>query len=80
MKYLEIQIDKTLTWKQQINHVALKLNKASAMLSKFRYVLEMKTLSSVYYAMFDSHLCYASLVWHKKPNSVQRLHLLHLLL
>ena len=60
--------------------MALKLNKANAMLSKFRYVLQIKTLSSVYYAMFDFHLCYASLVWHEKPNSVQRINLLHLLI
>ena len=39
VKYLGIQIDKRLTWKQHINHVALKLNKANAMLSKLRDVL-----------------------------------------
>ena len=34
VKYLEIEIDKRLTWKQQMFHVALnKLNKANAMLS-----------------------------------------------
>ena len=44
VKYLGTQIDKRLTWKQQINHVALKLSKASAMLSKLRYVLDIKTL------------------------------------
>ena len=32
------------TWKQQINHVALKLNKANPMLSKLRHVLDIKTL------------------------------------
>ena len=37
VKYLGIQIDKRLTWKQHINHVALKLNKANAMLSKLRH-------------------------------------------
>ena len=52
VKYLGIQIDKRLTWKQQINHVARKLNKANAMLSKLRHVLDVKTLSSVYYAIF----------------------------
>ena len=37
VKYLGIQIDKILTWKQQIHHVILnKLNKAHAMLSKLR--------------------------------------------
>ena len=38
VRYLGIQIDKRLTWKQQINHVAPKLNKANAMLSKLRHV------------------------------------------
>ena len=40
VKYLGIQIDKRLTWKQHINHVALKLNKANAVLSKLRHVLD----------------------------------------
>ena len=76
VKYLGIQIDKRLTWKQQINHGALKLDKANAMLSKLRHVLDIKTLRSVYYAIFESHLCYASLVWAQNTNSVKRLHLL----
>ena len=76
VKYLGIQIDKRLTWKQHINHAALKLNKANAMLSKLRHVLDIKTLRSVYYAIFESHLCYGSLVWAQNNNSVKRLHLL----
>ena len=40
VRYLGIQNDKKLTWKQQINHVSLKLNKANGMLSKLRHVLE----------------------------------------
>ena len=76
VKYLGIQIDKGLTWKQHINHVALKLNKANAILSKLRHVLDIKTLRSVYYAIFESHLCYASLVWAQSNISVKRLHLL----
>ena len=39
-KYLGIQIHKRLTWKQHINHAALKLNKANAMLSKLRHVCQ----------------------------------------
>ena len=56
--------------------MAVKLNKANAMLSKLRYVLDIKTLRSVYYAIFESHLCYASLVWAQNTNSVKRLQLL----
>ena len=76
VKYLGIQIDKRLTWKQHINHVTIKLNKANAMLSKLRHVLDIKTLRLVCYAIFESHLCYASLVWAQNNNSVKRLHLL----
>ena len=66
VKYLGIKIDKTLTWKQQINRVALKLNKANAMSSKLRHVLDIKTLWSTCYAIFESHLCYASLLFGHK--------------
>ena len=62
LKYLEIQIEKRLTWKQQINHLALKLNKANTLLSKLRQVFDIKTLRSVCYVIFESHLCSASLV------------------
>ena len=47
VKYLGIYIDKRLTWKQQINHVAFKVNKANAVLSKLKHVLNIKTLTFV---------------------------------
>ena len=56
--------------------MALKLNKVNAILSKLRHVLDIKTLRSVYYAIFDSYLCYASFVWAQNTNSVKRLYLL----
>ena len=42
------------------------------MLSKLRHILDIKTLRSVYYAIFESHLCYASLVWAQNTNSVKK--------
>ena len=38
--------------------------------------MNIKTLRSVYYAIFESHLCYASLVWAQNTNSVKKLYLL----
>ena len=76
VRCLGILIDKRLTRKPQINNVALKLNKANDMWSKLRHVSDIKTLSSVYYAIFESHLCYASLIWAQNTNSVKRLQLL----
>ena len=87
VKYFRILIDKKITWEQQINHVSLKLNKVNAMLSlklnkvnamlsNLRYVLDIKTVRSVYYAIFELHLWYASLVWAQNASSVKRFHLL----
>ena len=75
-KYFGIQIDKSITWKQQINYVALKLSKANVMLSKSRLALDIKTLTLLYYAIFESHLGYAALVWEQKTDSANRFHLL----
>ena len=59
-----------------MNHVALKVNKSNAMLSKLRHALDIKTLSSVFYAIFKSYLGFASLVRAQNTNSVKRLPLL----
>ena len=60
--YLGIDLDKYLTWKHQINNVTIKLNEANAMLSKIRHYVDIKTLKSLFHAIFESHLPYASLV------------------
>ena len=75
-KFWEIPADKNLNWKQQVNHMATKLKKTNAMLSKLRYFLESKTRKSVYYASFESHLCYTFLFWAQNSNLVKRRHLL----
>ena len=51
-KYLRIHLDKYLTVKNQINNVATKLNKANTILSKIRHYVDMKTLKSIYHAIF----------------------------
>ena len=56
--------------------MAYKLNKANAILSKLKYILDIKTLRLVYYAIFESHLFYASYVWAENTVSVKRLSLL----
>ena len=76
VKYLGVKIDKGLTWKEQINNVSMKLNKANAMLSKVRHYVGQKTLKSIYHAIFESHLYYAFLVWSQNFNSVKVVYLL----
>ena len=42
VKYLGIKTDKNLNWHEQINNVAVKLNRANAMLSKVRHFVHKK--------------------------------------
>ena len=63
VKYLGINIDENLTWKQQISDIAIKLNKANGILSKLRHFIDRKTLKSniiQYHAIFEPHLYYSS--------------------
>ena len=73
VKYLGIKIDENLTWIDHINDIAIKLNRANAMLFKVREFVNTKILKSIYYAIFDCHLNYANTVWGQNRNSVNRL-------
>ena len=62
-----------------VTPVSLKIFRTVSSKSLFgilRHVLDIKTLRSVYYVIFESHLCYASLFWTQNTNLVKRLRLL----
>ena len=48
-------IDIFLHWHDQVNSIAVKLNRANALLLKIRNYVNMKTLRNIYFATFDSH-------------------------
>ena len=52
--YLGIEIDKTLSWNNQIEVLAQKLGRTNRILSKLRYYIPMETLISIYYSLFQS--------------------------
>ena len=56
VKYQGIKIDENLTWIDHINDTAIKLNKANTRLFKVREFVNIKILSSLYYAIFDCQL------------------------
>ena len=63
VKCLGVRIDKFLHWHGQVNNIAVKLNRANALLLKIRNYVNIKTLRNIYYIIFDSHLTYSSIVW-----------------
>ena len=68
MKYLGINIDSNLNWKEHMNAIVIKLNRANSILSKLRYFVQSSTLKSIYHAIFESHFNYASIVWAQGVN------------
>ena len=69
VKYLGVKIDENLTWKDHIHDIATKLNRANALLFKIRNYVNFNTLKSIYFAIFDSHINYANLIWVQNLNS-----------
>ena len=53
--------------------VCKKLSRANGMLSKIRYYVSRDVLLSLYYALFHSHLSYATNVWALNANSTKRI-------
>ena len=56
-----------------MNRIAVKLNRANALLLKIRNYFNMKTLRNINFAIFDSHLSYSCIVWAQNINTVRRL-------
>ena len=73
VKYLGVKIDENLNWHHHINDLAAKLNRANALLFKIRNYVNQKVLRSIYFAIFDSHLNYANLIWAQNSNAIQQI-------
>ena len=73
IKYLNINMDKFLHWHDQLDRIAVKLNRDNALLLKIRNYINMKTLRNIYFVIFDSHLSYSCIVWAENISTVRRL-------
>ena len=47
-----------------------KLNRKNGLLVKLRHQVSSNLLKTIYFALFNSHLCYAAQVWGQESNSV----------
>ena len=63
VKYLGVRTDKFLHWHDQVNNIAVKLNRANGLFLKIRNYIKTKTLRNTYFAIFDSHLTYSCIIW-----------------
>ena len=70
VKYLGIRTDKNLNWKHYVSDIAIKLNRANALFSK--NFVNVNTLKTISYTIFDSHINYANVIWAQKIRTVNR--------
>ena len=73
VKYLGIIIDKNLIWKHQDSDIAIKLNRVNALLFKISNFVNVNTLKTIYYAIFESHINYANVIWAQNFIVVNRM-------
>ena len=70
IKYLGIFLDENLNWKKHISMLSSKLRRATGALAKLRHFVPPKTLTSVYNAIFNSHLNYGNQICVQNENSI----------
>ena len=57
-KYLGMVMDEHLTFKNHMDTMKLKLNRANGLLAKLKYYVNPALLRTTYYAIFEPHLRY----------------------
>ena len=62
-----------MNWKDHINYIAVKLNRANALLFKIRNFVYITILKTINFAIFCSHINYANLVWAQNSNATSRI-------
>ena len=75
VKYLGVEIDSKLNWKSHVNATATKLKEANAMLHKVRDFVNANIFKSIYYALFESYINYACIIWGQNISVINRLYI-----
>ena len=57
-KYQEIIIDEHRTFREYMAQLRQKSNRTNSLLAKLRYQVSYRLLKTIYFAVFDSHICY----------------------
>ena len=67
-KSLGVMVDENLKWDEQFKTVKNKICGGLASLKKLKNILPQSKLCSVYYAIVESHLRYADVIWGSLPT------------
>ena len=70
IKYLGVFLDENLNWEKNIKSISLKLRRANGALAKLRHYVSTNILTTVYYALFHSHIFYSCQIWGQVKNCI----------
>ena len=62
-KFLGVYIDSKLTWKDHIDHIALKVARGIGAINRAKHILPRNLLSVLYYTMIHPYLSYCNIIW-----------------
>ena len=68
VKYLRLMLDESLIWLSHINMLKTKLRRANGLLVKLRHYTSSKLLTTIYNALFESHMRYGCQIWGQTRN------------
>jgi hypothetical protein len=68
VRFLGLQLDKQITWRNHLHFLLNKLSKACFVLRQLCYVLDIDALKLVYFAYFQSVVKYGIVFWGKSYN------------
>jgi hypothetical protein len=71
LKFLGIQLDSHLNWKNHIDQINPKLSAAGYMVRQMYYICNNNTLRSIYFAYFHSIASYGIIFWGNSSNSMK---------
>ena len=69
VKHLGILIDKNLSWKHHIDHIAIKVSRTVGLITKLRHFLPTHTLLNIYQALVAPYLTYGLAIWGQACKS-----------
>lgn len=73
VKHLGIHIDNKLSWNKHVDNLCLKLSSATYAIKRVRSVCNLEVARTAYFALFETQLRYALLVWGSSSlNNIQR--------
>ena len=74
MKYLEVMMDDTLSWKEHVNYLNSKIARGSWAwaISKIKPYVNIKTLRTLYYCLIYPHLQYCISSWGRASQAILR--------